>query len=262
MGRPADVAQLVEHFTQQNRSADLSLLVDARSRATIPVSCVEHGRWDGSRHAEPFAPSPDVPHPRLRSRKRAQVNASVAAGLAARADQAAVWEAVRTDLDEQDVASTTDSLHDLYDAKRDELRDLGAEMEAAPGQVGALAAVSGRPIALDAVSRADVFAGLLPRLAQGYALDALGAAPADPDAAAAESFLERALAARRADHASTPGLGTGFGLSGDDIVGGGLAVEDEVIALSAFPGDGPADPHGPERHGVIARPSRRRLDRG
>src|SRR5215216_7351222 len=35
---------------QQNRTFDVSVLVDAGKGATLPVSCIEEGRWDASRH--------------------------------------------------------------------------------------------------------------------------------------------------------------------------------------------------------------------
>src|SRR5215218_10973887 len=35
---------------QQNRTFDVSALVAPRSALRVPVSCVEAGRWDGSRH--------------------------------------------------------------------------------------------------------------------------------------------------------------------------------------------------------------------
>jgi hypothetical protein len=37
---------------QQNRTFDVSVLVPAGARMRVPVSCVEHGRWDGARHDE------------------------------------------------------------------------------------------------------------------------------------------------------------------------------------------------------------------
>src|SRR2546427_144353 len=37
---------------QQNRTFDVSVLVPAGAKLTVPVSCVEHGRWEGTRHAE------------------------------------------------------------------------------------------------------------------------------------------------------------------------------------------------------------------
>src|SRR4051794_24633311 len=45
---------------QQNRTFDVSVLVPARSTLTVPVSCVEAGRWDGLRHSESFAPAPQA----------------------------------------------------------------------------------------------------------------------------------------------------------------------------------------------------------
>ena len=39
---------------QQNRTFDDSVLVAAGAKLDVPVSCVEAGRWDGTRHAEPM----------------------------------------------------------------------------------------------------------------------------------------------------------------------------------------------------------------
>jgi hypothetical protein len=43
---------------QQNRSFDASALVPAGERIELPVSCVEQGRWDHTRHGEALRPSP------------------------------------------------------------------------------------------------------------------------------------------------------------------------------------------------------------
>lgn len=48
---------------QQNRTFDVSLLVGARSRLQVPVSCVEAGRWDARRHEETFTPAPQAATP-------------------------------------------------------------------------------------------------------------------------------------------------------------------------------------------------------
>lgn len=58
---PTDVAVLLYEGeevlgAQQNRTFDVSVLVPAGASVRVPVSCVEHGRWDGSRHASTSGP--------------------------------------------------------------------------------------------------------------------------------------------------------------------------------------------------------------
>jgi hypothetical protein len=231
---------------QQNRTFDASVLVPAGERLELPVSCVEQGRWDGSRHSQVFQPSPQAADPSLRRVKRRAANA------AGRADQGEVWECVEMRLAQHGVASPSAALSDLYDGRRGDLEQLGRVVRHEEGQTGALACVSGRPVALDLVSRADVFAALLAPLAQGYALEALGAPDEAPDRELAEEFLTGALAAPRLRR-PTPGMGQGLALGGRALVAAGLEHEGELIQLSAFPADGGHAAARPR----IARPSRR-----
>ena len=101
------------------------------------------------------------------------------------------------------------------------------------------------------MSRADVFADLLPRLAQGYALEALGAPDAEADERSASAFVDEAFHAPRAPQ-PTPGMGRAFGIVAPGVVGGGLTAGDELVQLCAFP----EEQRAPE--GRIARPARRR----
>lgn len=234
---------------QQNRTFDDSVLVAAGAKRDVPVSCVEAGRWDGTRHAEPMRSSPQAADPDLRRLKRAGVRS------AGRADQGEVWAAVGDRLARHGVTSANSAMSDLYDGRRDELGSFARVVGHVDGQVGAVAAVSGSPVVLDLVSRAEAFAALLPRLAQGYALDALGAAEAAPDPEAAASFLHEALAAPRVP-TRTPGMGCGVAIGTPALIGSGLECERELIQLAAFPARG-GHPGAPAR-ARIARPSTRR----
>jgi ARG and Rhodanese-Phosphatase-superfamily-associated Protein domain len=240
---------------QQNRTFDVSILVAAGARVRAPVSCVEQGRWDHTRAGDHLAPAPQAADPGLRRAKRVRANERAAAGLAAQADQGEVWHAVATRLADHGVHSPSAAMHDLYKGRRQDLDELTREIRPIEGQVGAVATVGGLPVALDLVSRPDVFADLLPRLAQGYALDALGAKEADPYALQAEAFLYAALYAPRAG-LPTPGLGGGLRLVAPGIVGSGLEHDGELIQLCAFQSDEPPLTYGPAA--PIARPSRRR----
>jgi ARG/rhodanese/phosphatase superfamily protein len=91
----------------------VSVLVAAGARLRVPVSCVEHGRWDGARHHGPFTPAPQAAYPSLRREKNAAARASVAAGLEARADQRAVWNEIAAKSSRIDVTSAARAMHDV-----------------------------------------------------------------------------------------------------------------------------------------------------
>jgi hypothetical protein len=271
------------HGAQQNRTFDVTVLVEAGGRLVMPVSCVEAGRWDGSRHAEEFRPSPQAAYPALRRAKARHAHREVLACRDPRADQGEVWQDVAHKSSLHGAHSPTGAMHDVYEARRATLRDITERIRPHDGQCGALVAIAGRFAVLDYVSRAEVFAQLHGPLLQGYALDALEVldtrraqmelkaqgetdgpdatddfppAPAVEDARGFASLVEGAHPLRH------PSIGRGEDLrfAEDGVAGSGLADEDELVALSAFPGDG-SDPAGPSlssRRRRVARPSTRR----
>ena len=139
---PTDLSLLVYEGeevlgAQQNRSFDSSVLVAAGARVQVPVSCVEHGRWDSRRHGERFAPSPQAADPELRRTKRHAVNLRAAAGAAPRADQGEVWREVGSRLQRHGVDSASDAMSDLYEHRRRNIGRLADVVRPLPGQLGA-----------------------------------------------------------------------------------------------------------------------------
>ena len=235
---------------QQNRTFDISVLVPAGVGLSVPVSCVEAGRWDGARHAEDFTPAPQAAYPALRHMKNRAVSASLAAGHGARAAQGAVWEEVQEKSERMNTRSATGAMSDIYDGRRDRLAEFKAAMPLHDGQTGALVAIGGTLAVLDQVSRPDVFATLYEPLVHGYALDALEAAdvPA-PSVEDAQAFLDRLMTARLTEHDGI-GLGRDVRFAERDLGGAGLVAGDELVQLTAFAGgDTPraatAQPHPP-----------------
>jgi hypothetical protein len=219
---------------RQNRSFETHVLVPAGVELTLSVSCVEQGRWDARRRDAHFTAASHTPDPDLRRVKRAHANRSSSRGESARADQAAVWTAVSARLATHGVASPSAAQSDVFRAKKPQLDQLRSEIRHQPDQIGAVVEISGRPVALDLTSRAEVFADLLPRLAAGYALQALHAVEKAPDERAAHGFLSAVLDAPRR-WLPTPGMGDGLAISQPGVAGAGLTVGPELIALSAFP---------------------------
>ena len=248
---------------QQNRTFDVTALVAPGQRLQIPVSCVEAGRWDGSRSGEDFKPAPQTAYPELRRHKAELISASLAAGREARADQSEVWDEVASKAERLKTISRTGAMHDVYEGHRGRLNEFVEAISQVEGQSGALVAIAGRFVVLDWVSRTEVFSSLFGALLQGYALDAIERetdAHADPPSRGeADAFLSLVSQARAGER---DGIGVGrevrFGEGA--LVGSGLAADRELVQLTVHNGETDSAPSDPRSLAArrIRRPSRRR----
>ena len=245
---------------QQNRTLDLTVLVGSETKTRIPVSCVEQGRWDGRRHAEKFDPAPQAAYPELRRSKSRQVREAVRAGVEARADQSTVWSEVSAKAARHGVRSATGAMNDVFENRRGRLHEMTEAVRLHDGQLGALVMIAGLVTVLDLVSRPSVFGDLHGPLVQGYALDAIEApGQSEPNRGDAEGFLSLALD-NPAHRRPSVGIGVHLAFEGNGSEGSGLAVGEELVQLTAFPGDGQAEAQHSapgERASRIRRPSRR-----
>lgn len=246
---------------QQNRTFDLPALIRAGSREVVPVSCVEAGRWQGSRNAEEFRPSPQAAHPKLREEKVKQSHRARMAGMETRADQGAVWSEVSERSASLGSSSPTDSLHDAFETSRSHLAEITGAIESVEGQFGAICVIGGEVRAFDLVSRPEVFADLYPALLQGYALDAIvaGEESREVTRTEVEEFIASAVGTRILERDGV-GLGRDFRFESESLVGAGLVSGEELIQLSVFPGDQNRDGITPipSPRTRIRRPSTRR----
>ena len=231
---------------KQNRILNVSVLAEAKSRVTIPVSCVEQGRW--SRRSAHFGSGGHVSHAQLRRRK---AEAQAAQPLARGISQGEVWDAVEEKASRMRVSSPTGASSDIYRAHERDLRKLEAAFPATPGQCGAILGI-GSDTCLDLVSRPDAFARLWPKLRAGYLLDALERL--DGKATSREELEGLVAAAAEAEWTRQPsaGLGEDVRLRGSRVIGSGLELDGELIQLSAFRSENEG-----RAFGRIARPSRR-----
>jgi hypothetical protein len=243
---PLDVAVLlfdgeVVEGAQQDRIPDVSVLLGPGTQRRVPVSCVEEGRWDDERQAEPFAASASAAPPSLRAAKNRRVRESLRRGLGPRADQEELWERIAGTLEAFEVESRSGAMRDLYLHHRHRLRALEAAVRRRDGQVGATVCLAGSPVVLDYVSRAEVWAALWRPLLRGYCLDALACGTDDPRVGpgTAESFLAAAEATTPVRHRGV-GMGDLLTLTGGHAAGSGLMLGRELIQASVFAAASPA----------------------
>jgi ARG and Rhodanese-Phosphatase-superfamily-associated Protein domain len=172
----ADVAVLIVDGEElvgakQNRVANLSMLIPARQTTTIPVSCVEQGRWADA--SADFAVTERVQYARGRAETLASVQRSMRATGSRRSDQAQVWSSVREKAAVMDAASPTEAMGAIFERHATALDGYVEAFVPRDGQVGAIFVVGDAIFGLDVFDQPASFAALLPKLVRSYAIDAL-----------------------------------------------------------------------------------------
>src|SRR5271165_5973755 len=124
---------------KQNRVLNTSVLIGAGTKTTIPVSCVEQGRWRFRSHQ--FAPSENYSSPKLRQKLKQSVSLSLSAGQGHRSDQGAVWTEVDRQMQSLKSSSDTCAMSDTYETNRDRYQEFRTHLSYAEGATGLAVAI-------------------------------------------------------------------------------------------------------------------------
>jgi len=227
---------------KQNRILNTDVLVPAGATLTIPVSCVEAGRWHHvSAH---FMPGAAASHT-IRSRKVDRVRRAAKESGRFDADQQAVWQEVHFSMSRARAESATAALHDAYTQRQRDLDDFRQSLRMPDEAVGLAVFHGTRFLGLDLFDRHSTLVYFWQSLLDSYAIDWLmagtgggeGAPPpeAPPEARAVRDVLERAALGRWESFAS-PGQGRDHRLDDQQLSGSALVWEDKVVLhLQLFP---------------------------
>jgi hypothetical protein len=217
---------------KQNRILNTTVLVAAHTEVTIPVSCVEQGRW-GYRGRQ-FRPGDASLYASLRARKAAHVSQSVRAGRGHRADQGEVWAHLADRASQLRVDSATGAMRDVYARHQTDLTAARQALAAQPGQVGALIYMAGRWVGLDLLAGSGLFGRAWPRLCAGYVADAIGQ-EAKPRVRLDAGAALGTVAQGQAEPGPAVGLGEEYRLGTTELAGATLVAQGRVAHLMAFP---------------------------
>jgi hypothetical protein len=157
---------------KQNRILNTSVLLPARSKIKIPVSCVERGRWayksrqfgSGGRHS----PS------KLRHTLKSSVSASLLGGTGHRSDQGKVWKEVDEQQARMGVSSSTAAMADTFVANQEKINLYADQFQYPEGAVGVAVALGDKIVAVDLFDKAVTCQKVWRRLLSGFILDAVG----------------------------------------------------------------------------------------
>lgn len=217
---------------KQNRTVNLTILAPPGKTITIPVTCVEQGRW---RHeSEKFSTSGRHHFARGRASKMASVSNSLRSAGSRHADQGEVWAEISDKAACMEAASPTQAMAAIFDRHRTSVEEYVEAITPVGQQTGAIFAIGSRVVGLDLFDRASTLVNVLAKLIRSYAIDALEEAGGEScSAEKAEGFFDVVAGAGLESYPAI-GLGADLRLIAPGIVGGGLAVEDRLIHLAAF----------------------------
>lgn len=221
---------------KQNRVLITSVLLPARSKIKIPVSCVERGRWAyNSRHfgsGGRYAPS------KLRHALKTSVSESLVEGTGHRSDQHKVWEEVDKQQAKLGVSSKTAAMADSYMALQPQIDLYADRLQYPEGAAGLAVAIADKIVAVDLFDSPATCGKVWRRLLGGFILDAVG--PVEGQGQATEPAVEVLLAALRNsswEQVSPVGDGEEYRVKSDDgTQASALAFGDSLVHGSLLTG--------------------------
>src|SRR5262249_21009781 len=155
---------------KQNRILNTSILAAAHGELTIPVSCVEAGRWQYA--SRKFASPGTMSHSKLRKILSRQLHDSAARGTGPLSNQGEVWKEVDRKLDTMGSCSLSNALQQTYYDFQVRLGAFVDGIHIPPECAGTAFAITGRIIGMDLFDNPATMEKLWPKLARAYALDA------------------------------------------------------------------------------------------
>jgi hypothetical protein len=178
---------------KQNRVLNTSVLIGAKSKTVLPVSCVEQGRWRYV--SKGFAPSGSYGSSKLRAVLKRSVNESTMSGGGHSSDQGAVWAEVSRQMSSLGTASATMAMADTVAHHKPEIDRRVASVPYTEGAAGLAVAVGGKLVSLDIFDAPETCAKVWPKVMSGFVMDAMEEKSAH--AAVPETEVSAALDALR-----------------------------------------------------------------
>jgi hypothetical protein len=218
---------------KQNRVLNLTILVPAESTLTIPVSCVEQGRW---RHmSRGFQSAPRAQFAEGRAAKMRDVTASLRQTGTRHSDQGEVWSRIAEKSARLGAESETGAMAAMFEHAQAPIECFVEALPSDARQAGGIFFINGRIVGLELFDAPATWGKLAPKLLRSYAVDAIDRrrAPRSSVADEAQRFLE-CVAESEATVFQATGLGSDVRLSSPELSGAALAMGDRAVHISAF----------------------------
>jgi hypothetical protein len=230
---------------KQNRVVNLSLLVPPQCALTIPVSCVEAGRWHS--RSRSFSAAPRAQYAAGRALRMQHVTASMATHGARVSDQSAVWADISEKSSRMQAHSETAAMAAMFTDHATTIETFVEGLPPVARQVGVVFAIDERITGFELFQSAVLLRKLLPKIVRSYALDAIDPAgfaprsshrsrrkPADGSLRVGVSAFLNKVCGADGKSIRAIGLGEDVRVGASGITAAALVHNDRVVHLSAF----------------------------
>ena len=136
---------------KQSRVVNLTILVPAHAELTIPVSCVEAGRWRA--RSRSFTSSPRTQYASGRAKRMRHVSYAMMCSGERVSDQGSVWDDIAEKSERLSASSPTSAMEEIYKVHERSIDSFVEAMAPVDRQVGVVFAVGRRVIGFDLFDR-------------------------------------------------------------------------------------------------------------
>jgi hypothetical protein len=219
---------------KQNRVLNLSILIPAKQKCVIPVSCVECGRWRAA--STEFSSSDHFHYGSARSQRISQVTHSMRAIGSRLSFQERVWDELSAKASRLGGDSPTHAMGAIYTRHSHSLNEFSRAFQWQEHQVGSAFAISGSIAGLDLFDHPAVMQHYFPKLLRSFALDALDTQGRKQISISVDLLTEffSTISGASCFAEDSPGIGKDLRFGSNQVTGAALWAHERYLHLCMF----------------------------
>jgi len=213
---------------KQNRVLNVSIMIDSGAETSIPVTCVEAGRWHY--RSRKFSSARTSSHSALRAMMSKHAAESYRLLGVPITKQTEVWNEVSRKLEKMGSRSPSRALNQLYVDYESKLKNICGHLKLPTGSSGFVFAFGGAILGMDLFDQTATLEKLWPKLLRSYVIDAMEE-PGEPATLTLDAITAwlKTVSETESEKFRSPGLGDDVRFEADRLVGSALVLDGQAV---------------------------------
>jgi hypothetical protein len=222
---------------KQNRVLNTSVLLAPNSKTTLPVSCVEQGRW--SKISDKFNNTDNIIPIKIRAGKSRAVRDNLEGSGRHMANQGEVWNEVENYQMSFKINSPTMNLNEVYDKQKESFESFIKNFELNQEANGLAIFNEKKLLNIDVFNRTDIYQEYFPKILRSAAMEISLLKDKANDVTEAEAVFKTVSlfdTLEKVEYTEHPGVGAGREkrFDTDDLTGFELNFKNNLVHLTAL----------------------------